>query len=45
MYTDINEMLVPKALKISSENPYFSKKNWLLCFLKLPCCIAVNKNY
>ena len=25
MYTDINEMLVPKALKISSENPYFSK--------------------
>jgi DNA-directed RNA polymerase subunit alpha len=25
MYTDINEMLVPKALKINSENPYFSK--------------------
>jgi len=25
MYTDINEMLVPKALKVNSENPYFSK--------------------
>lgn len=25
MYTDINEMLVPKALKISSENPNFAR--------------------
>jgi len=25
MYTDINEMLVPKAVKVNSENPFFSK--------------------
>jgi DNA-directed RNA polymerase subunit alpha len=25
MYTDINEMLVPKAVKVNSENPFFSR--------------------
>jgi len=25
MYTDINEMLVPKAVKVNSENPYFAR--------------------
>lgn len=25
MYTDINEMLVPKAVKVNSDNPFFSK--------------------